>query len=1245
MLLHGLEHCNLFGLNDVLLFLQGSGGSNSSAECSDAIHQVCSTVIDLLGNTLLFSLDNGLGCGVDDSDLLCRSLCICKSSIESIHFSFKCELSGALNGSLSCSGSEQGSGFGLNDSLLLGSRVSSFDSSSEGSHFSHQLSSTVINLGETLLLSLDDCLGLRIHNNLLLCRSLCICKSGIESIHFSCKCELSGVLAGILNHGGSEHCGSFVLDNRTLFGSVSSSLKSSSESGNLSRQSVNAFFGRDEDLLLSLSNGSDLSIKNCFLLCRGLCICHSSIEFAHIVFELNLINARGDSSSHGRREHSGCFGLNNSLLLGFGSSRFKEFLECDNFGLQLFQIPIRLGNTLLLSLNDGLDLSIKNCFLFFGSCCSYHCNIQVRHILFELCLFGSLSKGSNHFGREHHSGLFLNETFFCFYCGSGCESSVESSDVSLHLRLSTVKLGKSLLLCVNNRLDLRVENVILLFGSGSTEHSSDQCFHLIIKARFLFCQLSGLSFLRLVHNLCFGLNNRLLLRSGFCRSNSRIECIDFSIGSADVTGLGNTVLLRVDNRFLLFLNNYLLFGGGGCIQHHVVEGHHFGFKVDLFRCLACCLNSLRFKHELRFVLNNSLLLLFSFGSSESSAKCCNFVHSRIGNTGLGNTLLFSLNNRLFLLFDNYLLLCRSLSLAEFCVESFHLCFESNLFSGFACVLNSLGSNHCTGFDLNDCFLLRNIGSCLESGCECCDLSHSRGQITGLGNALLFSLNNCLFLLFNNFLLICGSLYCKKFCVESIHFSFESELFSGFSCRLFNHRSNHSLGFGLNNCLFLRNSSSGIDSSNECGEFRHSRSLVAGIGNALLLSLNNCLLLLFNNYLLLCRSLGIAEFCIESIHFSLESELFSRFACNGNNCLRSNHCTGFDLNDCFLLRNIGSCLESGCECCDLSHSRGQITGLGNALLFSLNNCLFLLFNNFLLICGSLYCKKFCVESIHFSFESELFSGFSCRLFNHRSNHSLGFGLNNCLFLRNSSSGIDSSNECGEFRHSRSLVAGIGNALLLSLNNCLLLLFNNYLLLCRSLGIAEFCIESIHFSLESELFSRFACNGNNCLRSNHGHCFGLNDCLLLRSRSSGIESCGKRCNFSHSGSHITGLGNAFLLGLNNGFLLLFNNYLLFSRRLCCEKLCVERIHLGFKSDDISRFASGLSNRFNHSLCFCLDNCLLLRNTHSGVESCSECGNISHSSSNFIGLRLGFGLGNASLLSLNNCFLLLFNNSLLL
>ena len=312
-------------------------------------------------------------------------------------------------------------------------------------------------------------------------------------------------------------------------------------------------------------------------------------------------------------------------------------------------------------------------------------------------------------------------------------------------------------------------------------------------------------------------------------------------------------------------------------------------------------------HSLGFCLDNRLLLESSGSGCESCGKCCNFSHSGSGTAGLGNALLLCLNNSLLLFFNNCLLLSRSGSCQNFSIERFHFSLECELFSGLTNRSSYLGLSHNLGFGLDNCLLLRCGGSGCESGSECCNLSHSSFDSTGLGNAFLLCVNNSFLLLFSNCLLLCGSLGTCHSGNKCIHLTFELSLLSshtgiGLCCLRFNHSS----CFGLNDRLLLRSSSSGCECSVECIDFCGSRRNITGFCQTAFLCIDNGLNLFLCNSLLLCGGRSSKHNSVERFHLCFKAKLFG---CLTRIRLGSRHCFCFDLNNRLLLLS-GSCFESG-----------------------------------------------------------------------------------------------------------------------------------------------------------------------------------------------------------------------------------------------------------------------------------------------------------------------------------------------
>ena len=936
-----------------------------------------------------------------------------------------------------------------------------------------------------------------------------------------------------------------------------------------------------------------------------------------------------------RLRHSSCFSLNNCLLLLCSVSRIQSCCESGNF-CHSSCYAARIGNALLFRFNNCLLLLFNNNLLLSRNSSVQESRIEGIHFSLErelLCRFGSRYCSC----RLHHSSCFgLNECLLLLSSGSGIERSSECCNLS-HSGSYTARVGNTLLFRLNDGVNLLFYNDLLQFGSLCSEKFCIESIHLGFECE-LFCGFAGrFNCNGSKHSNLFCLNNSLLLFGSGCSSESGIECSNFSHQLAcSLIGLGKTLLFSLNNGLNFRLDDSILLSRSLCRLHSGIESCHFSFECELFSRFSSGLcNGLH--HSLGFGLNNSLLLRSRGSSVESGSECCNFSHSGSDATRIGNTLLLRVNDSLCLLFDNYLLLCRSFSLSKLCIEGIHLSLKCELFSRFSSGLCN-GLHDSLSFGLNDSLFLGNGGSSIESSGECSNFSHSGCHAAiGFSGFLLLSLNNCLCLLFNNDLLFLGSFRFCEFSIEGIHFSLKCKLFSRFSSGLCNGL-HHSLSFSLNDSLLLGSVGSGIESSGESCNFSHSGCHTTGVGNTLLLRFNNCLLLLLDYNLLLCRSLSGCKFCIESIHFGLKCDLFSGFANRSNLCNRFGHCLCFGNDDSLLLFN-GLCssesgIESGnfCDCCiDL------FIVLGNALFLSIHDNLLLLFNNSLLLSGRLCSRKSVIELVHFCLELGLFCSF-CSLNRCGLCHCLLFGNDNCLLLFGSLCICKGSVKCGNLG-SESGVIGItaGNALFLSLNDDLLLLFNNGLLLveCFCSGISS--IELVHFSCQLSLLCGL-CSTSLC---------GLGHCLLLCKDNSllffgGLCSIESGIECSNFGCELINVGNvcivAALLCLDNGLLFsLDNSVLLF---FGCSRLesGIQSVHFGFELNLLLGKNGSRLLGLDHSLLFGLDDRMLFSGSLSGCESGIESKDFG---SDFL---FGSTLCHALLLCLNNSLLLNLENVLL-
>ena len=1162
--------------------------------------------------------------------MLCRSLNSCKFCIESIHFSFECELFSRLSCRL-----HHCIRFGLNDSLLLGSRGSGVECGGECCNFSHS-SGHAARVGNALLLSLNNCLSLFLDKNLLLCRSLSLSKFCVESVHFSLECGLLLGYSGSLILGSKQYS-LFCFDYRLLFLSGLCRCKSCIECVYFVFESCLARFELGQALLLCIDNGLCFRINDCLLLSRSACAHHCGNESVHFVIKLRLCCVGSNGLNCLGSQHHLCFSLNNCLLLRSGCSSSKSGIECSDLIFD-FREVIGLCNALSLCSYNGLLLLFGNCLLLFGSVCMEHQTIECVHFRSKLNLFSGSAGGLRRERLNHESCFILNQSLLlCSICGG--KGSGKCTNL-FHSGGSITGIGNTLLLCFYNGLLLLFKNDLLFCGRFGSEKFCIEGIHFSLKCN-LFSRLAcRLCYNGSEHCCFFGLNNSLLLLYGSCGSESSIECGNFCHNlSQALVSLGQALLFSLNNGLCFGFNNCILLSRSLSLCKLCIESIHLGFECKLFSTYGRLINR-RLCHSSCFGLNDCLLLLCSVSRIQSCCKGCNFRHSSRDATRICNALLLSLNNCLLLLFNNNLLLSRNRSVQEGSIEGIHFSLECELLCGLGSSYCNCRLHHSGCFGLNESLLLLCSSSGIECSSECCNFCHSSSNTARVGNTLLLSLNDGINLLFYNDLLQFRSLCREKFCIESIHLCFECELLSGFSGRFNCNGSKHSNLFSLDNSLLLFGSGCSSESSIECGNFCHPLGCcLIRFCKTLFFSLNDGLNFGLDDSILLSRSLCRLHSGIESIHFSFECELFSRLS-GGlyNNGLH--HSLGFGLNNSLLLRSRGSSVESGGECCNFSHSGGDAARVGNTLLLRVNDSLCLLFDNYLLLLGSFSLSKLCIEGIHLSFECELFSRFSGRRCNCGLHHSLSFGLNNSLLLRSRGSSVESGGECCNFSHSGGDAARVGNTLLLRVNDSLCLLFDNYLLLLGSFSLSKLCIEGIHLSLECELFSRFSdrfCN----FGLHDGLSFGLNDCLLLGNRGSSIES-GSECSyFSHSGCHAAiGLSGFLLFRFNNCLCLLFYNDLLLLGSFSLSKLCIEGIHFSLKRNLFSGLSSRrFNNGLHHSLSFGLDDGLLLGSGGSSVESSGECCNFSHSGCH------AAGVGNTLLFRLDNGLLLLLDYYLLL
>ena len=402
-------------------------------------------------------------------------------------------------------------------------------------------------------------------------------------------------------------------------------------------------------------------------------------------------------------------------------------------------------------------------------------------------------------------------------------------------------------------------------------------------------------------------------------------------------------------------------------------------------------------------------------------------------------------------------------------------------------------------------------------------------------------------------------------------------------------------------MLLSSRGSSGEGSIESGNLSHSGRYAARVGDTLLLCLNDGLLLLFDDCLLLRRSLSGEELFIQSGHISLESELFSGL--NGFDLCRSSlcHCILFGNDNSLLLFGCFCCSESSIESGDFCHQSliARIIAR-NALLLGLYNGLLLLFDNSLLLLGSLSGGEGRVKCVHFGLELCLLSGLGSSFFCCGTNHSLLFGTDHSIFCLRSLgvvvSGIESSDFCTELV----IVRSFSSALLLCFNDSLLFSLDNNLLLFFCLCSLEFGAKSIHFGLELGLL----CTKNRSLSCGlkHSLLFCLNYSMLLLGSLCQCKSSVECQNFCFDRLGSSSLCHALLLCLDNSLLLNVENSFLFFLGLSGFQCGIERIHIGLELHLLLGL-NGCTGRLKHSFLFCLDNSLLFFGSSCSLNSSIE------------------------------------------
>ena len=398
---------------------------------------------------------------------------------------------------------------------------------------------------------------------------------------------------------------------------------------------------------------------------------------------------------------------------------------------------------------------------------------------------------------------------------------------------------------------------------------------------------------------------------------------------------------------------------------------------------------------------------------------------------------------------------------------------------------------------------------------------------------------------------------------------------------------HSLLFSNDDSLLFFGRSCGGKSSIECSNFSGKSGILSVIARkSLFLSCNDCLFLLFNNGFLLCGSFSSSISSIELIHFSLESSLLCSFS--GANLCGFCHCLLFGNDNSLLFFGRFCSGEGSIECGYLSCESGvaSITA-GKTLFLRFNDCLFLLFNNGFLLCGSFSSSISSIELIHFSLKLSLLCS-SCGTNRCGLGHCLLLGKNNSLLFFGSSCGIEGGIECGYFSSKLIDIITVNTvAALLCFNDSLLFSFDNSILFFLGLCRLEGRVQSVHFGLELNLL--FGQNRSLLLALEHGLLFGLNNSVFFLGRLCCCKSGVERKDFCLDILGRGGLGHTLLLCLDDGLLLNVENSSLFVLGLCSLQCGIECIHIRLELHLILGLDVCLSG-LEHCALFSFDDSLL-------------------------------------------------------
>ena len=809
-----------------------------------------------------------------------------------------------------------------------------------------------------------------------------------------------------------------------------------------------------------------------------------------------------------------------------------------------------------------------------GSLCTKHLCIKRTHFRCELLLGKGIDNGfCNDILRLCHCSCFrLNDCLTLLCSSSGCKGSIECGNLC-HSGISETGIGKTLLLCINNRLLLLFNNDLLLSGCLCAKHLCMESIHFVLKTNLL-SGLAGIIIIhfRSSHCSCFGLQDDLLLLRSLSGSESGIECGNLCHSGISETGIGKTLLLCINNCLLLLFYNELLLCRSLSGKHFGIESIHLSFKCELFSGLAGGICHLGLCHCLLFSGNNSLLCFKSLCGSESGVKCCYLCgYFAVSCILRGNTLLLCLNNGLLLLFNNRFLLVGSLSSGKSSIKLVHIFFELCLLCGLyglrcLCGRALFGrSSHGLLFCKDNGLLFFGSSCSSESGIKGSDFCLNTFQLCGVGKTLLLCLNNGLLLLFDNFLLLFGALSSNQSGIELSHFLFELLLSRSLLCSA-GGRTYHSLLFGTDNGILCLRSFccriSGVEIRDFIFELFFSNTVFS---TALLLCLNNGLFFCFDNSILLCGGLSSLELGAERVHFGLQFLLI--LGKNGGH-LGLEHSLLLGLDDSVLFLGSLSSGKGSVEFQNLVFDGFGRTCLGQTLLLFLDDGLLLNLENCLLFVLALSRLQRSVESLHVRLELHLIFGLYVCLSGLQ--HCCLFGFNDCLLLLGGSCTL----HCGaEFRDFSICYAGsdrVGS-------QEFFLGFNNFLLFfCRRCSCKS-SSEGSNFSgklflalfagkrtalLGSSCFLNFVGNGSRCSQSFLLLCnlrllfaFNLYFCFSFSKRFFEIFSFFGSLSsiLCHIECHNFGLKSCYLFGALVGFLFQLCRFLvslLLFLGICCH-----------------------------------------------------------------------------------------------